>query len=142
MRAIIAGLAALSAAAGCGGGGGGATAPERAMPAAAHEQMLAGLRGNYIWECTLTAEDGRAPWRFALQRQGSGSRAEVVVLEAGQSRARRAGVSKDNAARVYEMPDGSRVLIASDGEMRVGGTGVAHSKDYATGRCNPGAQPA
>lgn len=140
MRAIIAGLAALSAAAGCGGGG--TTAPERAMPGAAHAQMLAGLRGSFIWECTLMAEDGRPPWRFALQRQGSGSRAEVVVLEAGQSRARRVGVRKDNAARIYEMPDGSRVLIASDGEMRVGGTGVARSKDYATGRCNPGAQPA
>lgn len=139
MRGIIAGLMVLGAVAGCGGG---EPAAGAVAPAVAHERMVAGLAGAYIWDCTLESDAGGASWRFALQRRGEGNRAEVVVLEAGLSVTRRVEVRRDNAARVYTMRDGSRVLVATDGEVQARGKGVARASDHPTGRCRKGGQPA
>lgn len=143
MRTIIAGLAALVAPMALTGCGGGADpAVEMAASGAAHASMVAGLGNNFIWDCTLEHEEpGGAPWQFVLQRRGEGSRSDVVVLEAGNKVARRVEIQTDNIARIYIMRDGSRVLVASDGEVRARGTGVALASDHPEGRCRKGGQP-
>jgi len=144
MRKIIAGLMGLATPlvlAGCGGGAD--PAVEMAASRAGHASMVVGLGNNFIWDCTLEHEDpGGAPWQFVLQRRGEGPRAEVVALEAGKSVARRTQVRKDNAARIYLMHEGSRILIAADGEVRARGTGIASASDHPDGRCRKGGQPA
>jgi len=40
------------------------------------------------------------------------------------------------------MRDGSRVLVAADGEVRARGIGVARASDHPDGRCRKGGQPA
>ena len=140
MRGIIAGVLALAAMAGCR-----AAAPEAEAAftaAAGHQRMVAALQGRFIWDCTLQAETALPPWRFVLQRQGEGNRADVVVLEAGQSVLRRADVQKNAAARVYLMPDGSKVLVASDGEVRSDGRSGSRGAIFTTGLCRKGGQSA
>jgi len=139
MRGIIAGVLTLAGLAGCGTT---APPPDPATDRAAHDRMVAGLDGLYIWDCTLTSEDGRPPWRFVLQRQGQGQWQDVVMLEAGEPPSGWVEVQKDKAARIYLMQDKSRFLVASDGEVRVEGQGAARSTDYDTGRCRKGGQPA
>ncbi len=139
MRKWIAAGLALSALAACGG-----EAPETAARSGlAHEQMVAALQGRFIWDCTLTGEDEPAPWRFVLQRQGTGGASDVVVLDAGEAQQRRVDlVQNNNAARIYVMRDGSRVLVASDGEVRAEGEGGSKGRYYSEGRCRKGSQPA
>lgn len=139
MRKWMAAGLALAALAACRG-----EAPEAAArPGLAHEQMVAALQGRYIWDCTLTGEAEPEPWRFVLQRQGTGGASDVVVLQADGVRQRRVDlVQNNNAARIYIMRDGSRVLVASDGEVRSEGRGGSKGRDYTEGRCRKGSQPA
>jgi len=139
MRAVTTATLMLALAAGCGGPD---PAANPAATRAAHEQMVASLSGEYIWDCTLTSETGFAPWHFVLQREGAGAARDVVVREAGNPLARTVTVRKDAAARIYLMQDRSRILIASDGEVQLGGESIARAKDYSAGSCRKGGQPA
>lgn len=136
---LIMGLLGL-ALAGCRG-----AAPEppsaQSGATAGHAQMVAQLAGDYIWDCTLLSKEGRAPWRFVLRREGGRLGQDVVVLEAGNPVRRPVKIQTDNAARVYMMRDGSKILVASDGEVRGGGRLGSRGLEYTTGRCIKGAQP-
>ncbi len=141
MRSLVTGLAVAFVLTGCQGGAP-ASAPAAPSAAADHAQLVAGLGGDYVWNCTLISKDGDAPWRFVLRREGGPLGQDVVILEAESSVRRPVEVRKDNAARVYTLRDGSNILIASDGELRGGGRPGSRGAEYTSGRCIKGRQPA
>lgn len=137
MHRAFTALAALAALSACG-----ADAPDPATASAGHERMVASLDNRFIWDCTLQSNRGAPQWRFALQRVGSDA-LDVVVLEAGRSQPRPIeNLRKDNAARIYFLRDGSRILIADDGEVRGAGQGGSRGAEYVTGTCRKGGQAA
>ena len=138
MRKAMMAATALVALAACGKSG----PPDPVIAgAAAHENLLAGLKGRYIRACRLTGEGAAAPWQFVLQRQ-AGPRQEVLLLQAGQAPSRPLEVKKDGAARLYTLRDGTEVTVAADGEAWARGPGGSMGKIYTTGWCTKGEQPA
>ncbi|MEQ8291597.1 MAG: hypothetical protein RIA08_05265 [Roseovarius sp.] len=138
MHRVIAALAVLAAVAGCRGAG-----TDTAQPSvqAGHAQMVASLGNAYIWNCRLQSNRGNPDWQFVLQRVGR-DKFSVVVLEAGHSQPRPIeNLREDNAARVYFLRDGSRILVASDGEARGEGQGGSMGAEYTSGACARGGQP-
>ena len=111
MRKIIATLAVLAAVAGCRSAGTD-TSPATAASSSAtgHAQMVASLGNSYMWNCRLQSKWGNPDWQFVLQRVGR-DKFSVVVREAGRRQPRPIeNLREDNAARVYFLRDGSRIL--------------------------------
>lgn len=138
MHRIIAALAILAAVAGCRGAG---TETAQATPQAGHAQTVAALGNAYIWNCRLQSNRGNPDWQFLLQRVGR-DKFSVVIIEAGSRQARPIeNLREDDAARVYFLRDGSRILVASDGEARGEGQGGSKGAEYTSGTCARGGQP-
>ena len=130
MRRIPFAVAAILVLAACRG-----EAPVETRPiAASHEAMVAGMAGNFVWDCTMQAEDGTAPWRFVLQRRTP----EIYKVEAGRAVSELVKVRKRGAARIYTMKDKGEVLIAADGEAFGSGPSRARAPDYPSGECTRG----
>lgn len=141
MRKIIATLAVLAAVAGCRSAGTDTTPTTAASSSATgHAQMVASLGNNYMWNCRLQSKWGNPDWQFVLQRVGR-DKFSVVVREAGRRQPRPIeNLREDNAARVYFLRDGSRILVASDGEVRGEGDMGSQGNEYTSGDCTRGGQ--
>ena len=138
MHRIFAALAILAAVAGCRGAG---TETAQATPQAGHAQTVAALGNASIWNCRLQSNRGNPDWQFLLQRVGR-DKFSVVIIEAGSRQARPIeNLREDDAARVYFLRDGSRILVASDGEARGEGQGGSKGAEYTSGTCARGGQP-
>ena len=116
-------------------------APDPAPPAANHAAMVAGMQNQFMWDCTLTSQQGLPDRRFVLDKQSEGRWYRVLLVEAGRDHAEQVVEGKDEAARTYAFKDGSRILVASDGEIfpqDAPQTSRAHG--YNSGHCNKGAE--
>ena len=108
--------------------------------ATGHGAFVASLGGDFMWDCTLTAPASGYPAQFVLQRQDLRLRPAVFMITAASGRGEVVTIEEDDFARIYTLPDSSRILVASDGEVFALDRRDQPIMSQSIGRCTSGQQ--
>lgn len=109
-----------------------------------HDEMVAAMEGQYLWDCTM--EDGITAtdetFRFVIARRVFDGQSVLTLEEAGRDLVE--DVEPDPATGdgrdIYVLQDFSRLFIEADGLAYGGGVTQSRLARFTMGRCTRGDQ--
>lgn len=107
-----------------------------------HDEMVAAMEGQYLWDCTMGEAASDETYRFVLARRVFNTDGEVTLEEAGQDWVKSAfeESSSDIETRIYVLEDRSRLVIRSDGTASGAGVSGTLLARFDSGTCRAGEQ--